>query len=197
MSPTLISDPREADPLFLMLRPDRATARAIYRIAWQLRSTLGLTGKPLDEDRLHISMHHLYSYGQLTPRRFDELNAVMAELTMSCFRAGFSWSESFQHPTWRPLVLRGDETLTGVEMLHAELDAALCRIGFARKQKTFTPHMTLLRDPYDVGEQEIDPVSWLVRDIVLICSLRGRGQHLELARWPLLDRAGLASTAVH
>jgi RNA 2',3'-cyclic 3'-phosphodiesterase len=191
MSPTLISNrrPRASDPLFLMLRPDQAAAAAIHRIAWGLRDALGLTGRPLARELLHISLCALGPYGWLTQRIFSEINAVLASLAMPCFRAGFGWCESFRHPTRRPLVLRGDETLTGVEMLHAELMATLCRISFAPSPRRFTPHMTLLRDPCDTGEREIDQISWLVRDIVLICSLRGRGQHMELCRWPLRHSA--------
>ena len=70
-------------------------------------------------------------------------------------------------------------------MLHDELTSALSQVGFARKAARFTPHMTLLYDPRDTGERAIDQVDWLVRDIVLVCSLRGRRRHLELGRWPL------------
>jgi 2'-5' RNA ligase len=53
------------------------------------------------------------------------------------------------------------------------------------KASQYEPHMTLLWDEVAVAERAIEPVRWTVSDFVLIHSLHGRSQHVELGRWPL------------
>jgi 2'-5' RNA ligase len=63
------------------------------------------------------------------------------------------------------------------------LGRSLVKIGFRRGAITdFTPHVTLLYDRRNVEEQPIEPISWTVREFVLIHSMQG---HTHLARWPL------------
>jgi len=189
MSPSLIPDtaahPFPSDPVFFMLRPEAHAARRIHCIAWGFHDGFNLTGQPLAEDRLHLSLCDLCPFGRLTPRTFAEIGDVAMGIGMPPFHAGFGWAESFRHASKRPLVLRGDDTLAGVMMLREELVAALRGIGFARRKDTFTPHMTLLYDRRDLGEQLVEEARWTVREFVLICSLRGRRRHLLLGRWPL------------
>lgn len=181
--------PQPTDQVFLLLRPDSTTARALHFLAGDLREAFGLTGEPIAADRLHISLCSLGEHEAFSPAKFAALDLAVRGLTIRRFRAGFTWTESFQHPVSRPLVLRGDETLVGVAMLHEELTAALRRSGVVRRQRKFTPHMTLLYDRLNVGAQPIDEVDWLVRDIELVCSLHGRHRHVPLGRWPLRSRA--------
>lgn len=56
--------------------------------------------------------------------------------------------------------------------------------GFKRITKTsFEPHVTLLYDARNVDEYPLaEPVSWTVREIVLIQSRLG---HTHLAKWRL------------
>jgi RNA 2',3'-cyclic 3'-phosphodiesterase len=189
MSPTLIfnaaNGPLPSDPVFFVLRPEVYAARRIHRLARDFRDEFKLASQPLDQDRLHISLCGLCRFGRLTPRTLGEIGDAAASVTMPPFLAGFGWAESFSHPFKRPLVLRGDDTLAGVEMLHNELVAAMRKIGFIRRKPAFTPHMTLLYDHRDLGEQAVEEVCWTVREFVLICSLWGRHRHVPLARWPL------------
>jgi 2'-5' RNA ligase len=52
-------------------------------------------------------------------------------------------------------------------------------------QGDFKPHVTLTRDDKRISPKPIDPISWMVRDFVLIHSLLGKTTHIHLARWPL------------
>jgi 2'-5' RNA ligase len=45
--------------------------------------------------------------------------------------------------------------------------------------------MTLLRDPHRVPEHPIQPISWMVREFLLVLSLIGQKRHIHLGRWPL------------
>jgi 2'-5' RNA ligase len=79
--------------------------------------------------------------------------------------------------------LCGDDSVIGVEVLQQRLSDALDdRPRLARR---FTPHVTLLRDSHLVPEHDIEPISWTVKDVVLVHSLLGKTPHRHLARLPL------------
>jgi 2'-5' RNA ligase len=48
-----------------------------------------------------------------------------------------------------------------------------------------TLHVTLLYDKRVVDEQPIEPISWTVREFVLVRSLHGQTRHTDVARWQL------------
>jgi 2'-5' RNA ligase len=183
--------PLPTDPVFLMLRPDEVAARCGSRLAWRLRDQNGMVGEPLEEDRLHVSLCSLPPFGHLTPGIRAKIGDLVMGLTMPPFRAGFRWVESFRREhRKRPLVLRGgDETLIGAMMLQEELTASLSKIYPVRPRKAFTPHMTLLYDWIGLSERVVEEICWTVREVVLVCSLRGRHRHITLGRWPLLASA--------
>jgi 2'-5' RNA ligase len=80
-------------------------------------------------------------------------------------------------------VLFGDEGLRELRRFRRMLGAAMTRKGLRRRAAgDFTPHVTLLYDRREVEELPIEPISWTVRDFVLVHSRQG---HLHLARWPL------------
>jgi 2'-5' RNA ligase len=73
-----------------------------------------------------------------------------------------------------------------LHQLHHTLAAALALYDHSRRKK-FTPHLTLLYDHRSVPEQQIEPVSWVVREIVLVDSWVGQTKHVVHVRWPLRD----------
>ncbi|HKD21396.1 MAG TPA: hypothetical protein VKB71_05260, partial [Rhizomicrobium sp.] len=53
-------------------------------------------------------------------------------------------------------------------------------------QGEFQPHITLARDETRVKPEAVSPpISWTVREIVLVHSLLGKTTHIHLGRWPL------------
>ena len=47
-------------------------------------------------------------------------------------------------------------------------------------------HVTLLYDRQSVPESGIgEPITWMVRDFVLVHSLQSPSEHVHRARWPL------------
>ena len=194
MSPALIPDiadrPRPTDPVFFLLRPEPHAARRVIRLAWQLRGENRLTGRPLAEEQLHVSLCDLGPFGRLTHAALGDIEEAATSLAMPPFLVGFGWAESFGRTDQRrPVVLRGDDTLAGVMMLHDELVGALRGIGLARRKAEFTPHMTLLYDRHNLRRRPIEEIRWTAREIVLVCSLHGRRRHVPLGRWPLSGRA--------
>ena len=116
----------------------------------------------------------------LTPGMVESVKASAETVAMPSFRVCFDRAESFKNGA---LVLRGDDGTIGLDILQQRLSDALD--GEPRKARSFTPHVTLLRDGHRVPEQRIEPIEWTVREVVLVHSLIGRTIHRHLARWTL------------
>lgn len=172
---------RSTDRLFFAVLPDPETAARIANVARHLRVSHGLMGKPLETGHFHVTLCHIGdASGPLSTKVIDALSERVANIGMPSFRVGFDRAESFRNGA---LVLRGDESLIGLEVLQQRLSDALD--GRPRLARPFTPHVTLLRDGHRVPEQVIEPIEWTVREIVLVHSLLGRTTHRHVARVPL------------
>jgi 2'-5' RNA ligase len=171
---------RPTDRLFLAVLPDAETAVRIAQTARHLRLSHGLAGRPLQPDHFHVTLCHIETGIGLTPGKVDEVKACAASVAMPSFRVGFDRAESFRNGA---LVLRGDDGTIGLDVLQQRLSDALD--DAPRKARSFTPHVTLLRDNHRVPEQRIEPIEWTVRELVLVHSLLGRTTHRHLARWSL------------
>jgi len=171
---------RPVDRFFLAVLPDPQAAARIANLARHLRISHGLTGKPLEKEHFHVTMCHLGNYAQTPETLVERAVARASQVVMPAFRVGFDRAESFRNGA---LVLRGDESLIGLEVLQQRLHDAFD--GRPQRARQFTPHVTLLRDGQRISEQEIEPIEWTVREIVLVHSLLGRTTHRHVARIPL------------
>jgi 2'-5' RNA ligase len=74
-----------------------------------------------------------------------------------------------------PFVLLGDVGVERLKKFRQTLGASMLRNGLRHLVRTsFMPHVTLLYDRQNVDEQPIEPISWMVREFVLIRSLYRR-----------------------
>lgn len=86
----------------------------------------------------------------------------------------------------RPLVLGGGDGVAGLVQFQNRLGWAMEQAGLGRWiGPNWFPHLTLFYDDRTIKEEAIEPVSWVVRDFVLVHSLLGRTRYIPLARWPL------------
>jgi 2'-5' RNA ligase len=88
----------------------------------------------------------------------------------------------------KPFVLRAgaDANAGALHDFQKTLGIALQTAGLAVKVNShFTPHVTLLYDERHLGEQTVESVRWTAREFVLVRSLLGRSQYVQLARWSL------------
>jgi len=108
------------------------------------------------------------------------VKACATAVAMPSFRVCFDRAESFKNGA---LVLRGADGTIGLDVLQQRLSDALD--GEPHRARSYTPHVTLLRDNHRVPEQRIEPIEWTVREVVLVHSLLGRTTHRHVARWPL------------
>jgi len=175
------------DRLFLAVFPDAETAARIAALAQSLRSELGLQGKPLRADRLHVTLHHLGDHAGLRQDIVANATNAAARMASSAFEVVFDRAGSFAgRQRNQPCVLRGDQGLVSLAAMQRELGERMNLAGLSRwVGKTFTPHVTLLYDDRSVAVQPIEPIDWKVREFVLVHSLVGRTEHRILGRWPL------------
>ena len=174
--------PARTDRLFLAVLPDPETASRISCLARHLRIGHGLTGKPLEPEHFHVTLCHIGDGVGLPSELVESVTERAAGVVMPSFRVAFDRALSFSNGA---LVLSGDESVIGLEVLQQRLSDAFD--GRPQPARRFTPHLTLLRDGHRIPEQPIEPISWTVREVVLVHSLLGRTTHRHLARLPLAE----------
>lgn len=175
--------PRRSSPtdrLFFAVLPDADTADDIADRARRLRLSHGLTGKPLQKDHFHVPLFHAGDGLGFAAELVEALAERAAKVVMPAFRVAFDRVMSFRNGA---LVLSGDDSVIGLEVLQQRLSDVLD--GRPRPARSFTPHLTLLRDSQQIAAHPIEPISWTVREVVLVHSTHGRTSHRYLARLPL------------
>lgn len=174
---------RFTDRLLFLAYPDATTATGIADLGWDLRDDYDLSGLPLLPQHIHASLWHVGD--DFFPPSDQLIQALVKRakgVKMPSFCVSFDHVESFSGGA---LVLRGQDGVVGLEMLHLQLASVL---GLARRRSasaTFTPHVTLLRDERLLPPRPIQPVEWNVTEFVLVHSLLGKSTHRPLWRFPL------------
>jgi 2'-5' RNA ligase len=173
--------------VFFALQPDAQAAQQIAGLTAEARRRHGLIGKPMSAERLHISLNFVGAFRGPPPRALiDKTKTVVAGLSGGRpFAVALNRLESWKGDP-HPLVLAGEDGVIGVEELHADLHKALAIAGMApRREPQITPHVTLLYDRREAPGGFVEPVSWKVREFVLLDTVVGEGRQEVLGRWPL------------
>lgn len=176
---------RPTDRVLFLAYADHTAAAAAVEKGRDLRHEYGLRGTLILPQHIHSTLRHIGDAFCPPP---DDLIAALIErangVSMPPFRVSFDRVESFNGGA---VVLRGEEGVIGLEMLHEQLKVALGIKSKKFDQFRFTPHVTLLRDKHRrVHSMPIEPIEWTVREFVLVHSLLGRTTHRVLARFPLI-----------
>lgn len=176
------------DRLFFAVFPDETARNAIARLGEDVGKRHGLRGKPLEPERLHITLHHLGDYAGL-PAALVEGATRAAERVVSAapFDVAFDRVASFaKRADKKPYVLLGGGHDSPLQQFRKQLGDALFQAGLGKHvTRDFTPHVTLRYERVLLPEQAVAPVKWTVREFVLVHSLLGQTKHLHLHRWPL------------
>ena len=171
--------------LFLAIFPDVRTASRIARIAQRCRRDHRVSGEPLAAWRFHISLQYLGQYKEMPESLIAKACAAAACVRMRPFAVMLDRVGSFSGRAGNyPLVLRGDDGVVGLMMLHRSLGAEMRKMGL-KTRSNFAPHMTLLYGARLIDEQPIAPVRWWVDEFVLVLSLLRKTEHVRLGQWPL------------
>lgn len=169
------------DRLFFAVLPDAETAERIAERAASWRAAHGLTGRLLKTGHFHVTLASVHEgHGLPEAGEIDGWMARARGIVMPSFRVGFDRLTSFANGA---LVLTGEEATIGLEVLQQRLSDALD--DTPRPARRYTPHVTLLHDGRHIEPEPVEPISWTVREIVLVHSSIGQTTHRHLMRLPL------------
>jgi RNA 2',3'-cyclic 3'-phosphodiesterase len=184
--------------LLFLAQMDVQTASPVDALVESVRKDGGLTSPSIPIERRHVTLHHIGNFPEVWDEVVGPCRAAGDRVAMPQFLAVFDRITSFRGAHGNsPLVLLGDDGVIGLRILHRLLGEALGRSFAGRWQprRFFTPHVTLLYDRQRIAERPIVPVSWTVREFVLVNSLVGLGRHDVLARWPLRSVDGVGQSS--
>lgn len=195
MSYDLFSQPGEPAPppetierLFFGLMLPEARAADAVQVLDQARTTDGLQGSAIGQDRLHITLIHVGDYANALPGSLTPiLRDAAAGLAPAAFDIVLDRVSSFSGaPGRHPLVLLGDEGVQALKAFRADLLTAVVRQGVKPlSRQAFIPHVTLSYADRRLPERSIRPIAWRPEEFMLIHSEVGRSIYHTLGRWPL------------
>jgi 2'-5' RNA ligase len=169
--------------LFFGIWPDVGAIDRLIPLMARLRDDKIMPGKPVDADRLHVTLHHLGDFSdQMPPSLVPSASMAAATVRMQPFNVTFDRVGG----TRGQFLLRASDGSAALMEFRQTLSAALIKAGLRGRVGTaFNPHMTLSYDFSDIPEQSVDPISWTVSQFVLIESLLGKHQHIGRGSWPI------------
>ncbi|MFT4184135.1 MAG: 2'-5' RNA ligase family protein [Rhizobium sp.] len=181
--------PAHVDALYFAILPDPEIAVRSLALAGDFRRQYGFAAKPRRADLSHITLYEIGSFRGLPEEAAFAAMQAASTVRMRSFQAVFDRAVSFGGGDNRPLVLWNKDGNAEMRALYRELDEAMQLTGFARHRgRPFEPHMTLLYRGHLIPEVMLDtPITWTVRDFVLINSLQGLSRHEHLGYWLLPD----------
>ena len=177
----------QKERLFFAALPPPDSRDVIHALAEAQKRACGFDGTLIRPEHLHVTLFHLGDWIALPAELVAQANQAAASVAAAGFEAVFDKLTSFRNRTGvRPFVLTGPSQswrplrlALGQGLKQAGLGAAVHDLD------DFTPHVTLLRDEKSAKAQKITPISWQVREIILIQSLLGQTTHIHLGRWSL------------
>ena len=180
--------PQRPERLFLGLFPDEGAKREAHGRGQEIASEFGLTGNLVPIDRFHTSLIHIADCKRV--RSKDEFAADLAARTVGIppFDITYSRLGSFpgaprkDRPLEHPLVLLADEG--PVIDLHAALAGGLRKFRY-RVPENFRPHLTLSYNRQFLAVRTIEPITFVVKEFVLVHSRLWLTQYRILRRWSL------------
>ncbi|WP_415927127.1 2'-5' RNA ligase family protein [Burkholderia theae] len=171
---------------FFAAMPDPATAENIVWMTERLQSRKPGKDRVLHTARLHVTLHALGDFAYVPYATIARACAAADRIDVPSFGVTFDRLLSFNgRPGHQPLVLTGSAGLDILIDFQQQLRDALRKAGLRVSGARFTPHVTLLYGERRPEQYRIDPITWTVREFVLIHSWLGRTHYDVIGRWPL------------
>ncbi|MCW5603551.1 MAG: RNA 2',3'-cyclic phosphodiesterase [Burkholderiales bacterium] len=167
--------------LFFALWPDAAVRAAFYGVAGAIRKECG--GRATAVRNLHLTLAFL---GDVPVVRLPELHVLGASIRAPRFDLHVDALGYWRH---NRIVWAGVSVFPpALSVLVEQLTAGLKSAGFRCEDRSYVPHVTLVRDartgPRTVRAPDAE---WAVSDFALVRSARGKGamRYEVLRRWRL------------
>ncbi|MBX3594902.1 2'-5' RNA ligase family protein [Sphingomonas sp.] len=165
--------------LFFALRPP---PRQRNLIGWQRDALAGDT--PVANDRLHLTLGVTPDFASPPGAAARTLIEIGRSIQADPPRIRLDRLAASN----RSVALRPSRNIPPLTDLGRDIANRLRRTGLLRERWDFHPHVTLLYRDGPPYQHAIEPIWWDAGEFVLIHSLVGATQHVELARWPLTSR---------
>jgi len=148
----------------------------------------GLDGRLRPVEHLRLNMFGAWEYSELEDEGLGSLmhGCESVAASMKSFKMRLNGAMSLRAEPHRsaPLVLVSGDTIPELDGFYRTLHMQWVKLGLASgKVPRFTPHVTTAYSMKRLDPQPIDPISWIVRDLVLLRSFVGRTGYEELGRW--------------
>lgn len=149
----------------------------------RLRNDGIMPGRPVDTDRLHLTLHHLGDFvDQIPPSLLLTAQAAAAAVKVPPLEVAFDRIGG----TRGQFLLRASDGSLALRHFRQTLSTALIKEGLRRYvDPAFTPHITLSYDFSDAPEMSIEPIAWTVHEFVLVDSLLGKHRHIKKGSWQI------------
>ncbi|WMT88382.1 2'-5' RNA ligase family protein [Pelagibacterium sp. 26DY04] len=171
---------------YFALRPTGPVARAVERLAGQMKGRYGLDGRICHADRLHVSLCAVGAGRRHLKGDIDAALAAGALVVAEAFAVRFDTISVFNGPC---VVLRSRQSSPAILALRKSVQRALIKVALPPGQSTICPHMTILRPAERIREISLEePIQWVVRDFVL--AQLGKGRIFDIGHWPLRPKIG-------
>jgi 2'-5' RNA ligase len=180
--------------MFFALRPAQEAPGLIAQLARRLGEQYPLGDKPVPAERWHVTLLPMGGFPDLEQllAMADPVQAAAARVSARRFDITFNQVASVDR--WKPaepydpVVLTADHAcLAPAEDFQRLLEEVMRRAGLRMIiGKRTPPHLTLSYSARQlVPRQAIEPIGWTAHEFVLIRSVIGEAEHVELGRWTL------------
>jgi 2'-5' RNA ligase len=178
---------RTSDNVYFAILPDKDVARRMREIGEELWHRHGLPGRVQPAHLLHVSLAHVGRFAGVPKGVVAAARMAGSAVRCPSFEVCFDRVTSFDNPRGSPVVVRCGRGEGGFGQLRRAIAGAMHGVGLpANPAIGLTPHVTLVYNGVSIPETMLTkPITWTVREFVLVHSLYGRGRHIHLGRWPL------------
>jgi 2'-5' RNA ligase len=175
------------DALYFAVLPDGTARGTISDVGQSCYRQFGSWGQPYLPDRLHLSLLGMGYFDQYSEAGIAAVVEAAGSVRFRPFEVTFDRLMRFGRGETGPLVLLcadGTEPLTALQVA---ICSAMLNAGLKPpRQPRLNPHITLLYGCNRMPETILDhPITWTVREFVLIHGLHGQGRHEHVGKWGL------------
>jgi RNA 2',3'-cyclic 3'-phosphodiesterase len=161
-------------------------AQCVQGFVVGLRDGLGACTSIVSDARLHMTLAITNDYPHLPETAVDRLLAIGSSIAAGPVPIRLDQLSGGKGS----VALRPARRIQALTALTSQLHQRMAAAGLLRTRWTCHPHVTLLYRDGAPFMRTIDPICWTATDVVLIHSIVGARQHIELGRWPLIERQG-------
>lgn len=173
--------PQQTTRLFFAAWPSPEIQQMLGGVAQRAQRECG--GQPTPDHNIHLTLLFL---GGIAHERLTELETLAATVRAPRFTLAVDRLDYWKHN--RILWAGVKESPEALRALVSQLEKTLGAVGFRFDQRSYVPHITLLRESHRAPAQPaVPPIEWAVEEFVLVESVQLDESRVYevLHRWPL------------